>query len=42
VPIVYGFAIGHGLRQLTVPLGIPVRLDADRGTITFLEAATTT
>lgn len=34
VPILWGFPAGHGRPQLTLPLGVPVRLDADAGTLT--------
>jgi muramoyltetrapeptide carboxypeptidase len=30
IPVVTGVAIGHGSRNLAVPLGLPVRLDAGR------------
>ena len=39
-PFATGFPIGHEKRMLTVPLGLRVRLDADRGVITLLEPAT--
>jgi muramoyltetrapeptide carboxypeptidase len=38
-PAVVGFPLGHGRGQLTVPLGVRARLDADRGTLEFLEPA---
>ncbi len=34
VPMVNGVDVGHGLRHLTVPLGVPAVLDADAGTLT--------
>jgi muramoyltetrapeptide carboxypeptidase len=39
VPVLGGFAIGHGRPQLTVPLGTEVTLDADAGTLTMAEGA---
>jgi len=41
VPIVFGAPVGHTPRpMLTIPLGIPARLDADgEGTLEFLESA---
>jgi muramoyltetrapeptide carboxypeptidase len=39
VPAFSGAMIGHVSRQFTMPLGIPVELDADAGTITMLEPA---
>ena len=35
VPVARGFAVGHGPRQLSLPLGALARLDADRSTLTF-------
>ena len=35
VPLVAGFPIGHGVRQLTVPLGQVVELDPGRGRLRF-------
>lgn len=40
MPILGGLAVGHGRRNLTLPVGIPVELDADSGKLTFLECAT--
>ena len=40
IPSVYGVACGHGARQLTLPLGVPARLDAAAGALTVLEPAT--
>jgi muramoyltetrapeptide carboxypeptidase len=34
VPVLAGLAVGHGPVQLSVPLGVRVRLDADAGTLT--------
>ncbi|MGQ0507473.1 MAG: S66 peptidase family protein [Myxococcaceae bacterium] len=39
LPCARGFQIGHGDVHLTVPLGVRVRLDADQGSVTFLESA---
>ena len=39
VPILYGFPCGHTPLRATLPLGIPVTLDADAGTLTVLEPA---
>lgn len=41
LPAVAGAPLGHGPGQLTVPLGVRASLDADAGTLAFLEAATT-
>jgi hypothetical protein len=38
VPILLGVPSGHGEINFTLPLGIPVRLDARQGILTFLEA----
>jgi muramoyltetrapeptide carboxypeptidase len=40
LPCVAGYRVGHGEVNLPVPLGVRVHLDADGGTVTFLEAAT--
>ena len=40
IPILGGLAVGHGRRNLTLPVGIPVELDVDSGKLTFLECAT--
>jgi muramoyltetrapeptide carboxypeptidase len=40
IPVAAGFPWGHTRCNLTLPLGLPARLDADAGEITFLEAAT--
>jgi muramoyltetrapeptide carboxypeptidase len=39
VPAWRGALIGHVDRQLTLPIGVPVEIDADRGTIQLLEPA---
>jgi muramoyltetrapeptide carboxypeptidase len=39
VPAYSGAMIGHIDRQFTLPLGIPVEIDADAGTIAMLESA---
>jgi muramoyltetrapeptide carboxypeptidase len=39
VPVAWGLGFGHTAPQVTVPLGVPAELDADRGTLTFLEHA---
>lgn len=39
IPAWHGAMIGHIDQQFTLPLGIPARIDAERGTITLLEAA---
>lgn len=39
LPCAAGFPIGHGAQNEPVPLGTRVRLDAQRRTLTFLEAA---
>lgn len=41
IPILAGMAVGHGRRNLTLPMGIAVHLDADNGELVFLERATT-
>ena len=38
-PTVEGFQYGHVARKLTLPIGLRARLDADRATLTVLEAA---
>ncbi len=40
LPTVSGFAIGHGLHQLTLPLGIEATLDADSKELILNESAT--
>jgi muramoyltetrapeptide carboxypeptidase len=41
IPVAYGFPVGHIEAQWTLPLGIRVRLDADRGEVELLEPAVT-
>jgi muramoyltetrapeptide carboxypeptidase len=38
-PLVYGWPHGHDPSPVTLPIGIPIRLDADRKSVTVLEAA---
>jgi muramoyltetrapeptide carboxypeptidase len=38
VPVLGGLPVGHGYGQLTVPLGVPARLDARAGTLTVESA----
>lgn len=40
VPVLYGLPLGHGHDQRTVPLGVPVRLDADAGRLRLVRPAT--
>ncbi len=40
IPIVAGLSAGHAQRNVTLPLGIHVRLDADKAELSFLESAT--
>lgn len=39
VPAVSGLPYGHAPRKVTLPIGLPVELDADRGTLTIREPA---
>jgi muramoyltetrapeptide carboxypeptidase len=39
VPLIHGFPCGHSPIRAVLPLGIPVTLDADVGTLTVMEAA---
>src|SRR5579863_1435460 len=39
VPVVWGMGFGHIAPQPTIPLGVLAELDADNGTLTFLEPA---
>lgn len=41
VPAVYGLSFGHVRDQLTLPIGVRARLDADALTLTLLEPAVT-
>jgi muramoyltetrapeptide carboxypeptidase len=38
VPAVYDFPIGHMKTMLSVPLGVRARLDANAGTLTYIES----
>jgi len=38
-PLVYGWPHGHDPSPLTIPMGVRIRLDADRKSVTVLEAA---
>jgi muramoyltetrapeptide carboxypeptidase len=38
-PVLFGIEAGHGTENLTLPLGIQVRLDSERRRMTFTEAA---
>jgi muramoyltetrapeptide carboxypeptidase len=38
VPVLGGLPVGHGVGQLTVPVGVPATLDADAGTLTVSPA----
>ncbi len=40
LPILAGMAFGHGHRNLTLPMGVRVHLDADDGRLNLLECAT--
>ncbi|HEY0866429.1 MAG TPA: LD-carboxypeptidase [Fimbriimonas sp.] len=37
IPTVYGYPLGHMKGMLSLPLGIQARLDADAGTLSYLE-----
>lgn len=37
IPMMVGYPFGHAKGMLSLPLGIGARLDADRGTLTYLE-----
>jgi len=39
VPVYTGAMIGHIKRKFTIPIGLPVEMDADAGTIRYLEPA---
>ena len=41
IPIVFGLPFGHGIENLTIPLGIRACLDTNRGALSFEEAAVT-
>jgi muramoyltetrapeptide carboxypeptidase len=38
-PVQAGFNVGHGDVNLTLPVGLPAKLDTDTGTLTFINAA---
>lgn len=38
VPVLGGLPVGHGVGQITVPVGVPATLDADAGTLTVAAA----
>ena len=40
VPALHGLPLGHGEHAFTTPLRVRVALDADQGSVSFLEAAT--
>lgn len=40
IPILAGFEIGHGKRNITIPIGLPATLDAGNHFLLFQEAAT--
>jgi len=39
IPIVYGFPSGHMDDMMTIPLGVEVELNSDRGSVNFVEGA---
>lgn len=39
IPAFYGAMIGHIENKLTIPIGIKASMDADKGTLSFLESA---
>ncbi|HYR02209.1 MAG TPA: LD-carboxypeptidase [Syntrophobacteria bacterium] len=39
-PVLAGLPVGHGNRNVTLPLGLAATLDAEAGTLTYHEAAT--
>lgn len=39
-PILSGAPVGHGRRNITLPLGLPATLDAGAGTLTYHQSAT--
>jgi muramoyltetrapeptide carboxypeptidase len=39
IPVCYGLPVGHIAAMATLPLGIRAVLDADRGSLRFLESA---
>jgi muramoyltetrapeptide carboxypeptidase len=40
VPVLAGFPVGHGSRNITLPLGLTATLDAEAGILTYHQAAT--
>lgn len=40
IPILAGVAVGHGDRNLTLPLGLPAMMDAEAGELVLMECAT--
>lgn len=38
IPIITDFPFGHNRNMLSLPLGVKARLDADQGTLTYLES----
>ena len=40
IPIIAGFEIGHGVNNLTIPIGVNATLNADLSLLTFNESAT--
>ncbi len=41
VPVLMGFPAGHGRHNMTIPMGVRARMDADKRTITWLEPGVT-
>lgn len=39
IPILFGFPTGHGGEQVTLPLGVRVRIDGNAASVTLLESA---
>jgi muramoyltetrapeptide carboxypeptidase len=39
VPVFSGAAFGHIRRKYTLPIGLPVEMDADAGTLRLLQSA---
>lgn len=39
IPIATGLEVGHGHKNLALPLGLPAELDTDRMTLSIMEAA---
>lgn len=42
IPILFGFPSGHGRKNLTIPLGVQVTLDGEKGRLIFHEAGFST